>query len=76
MPIFEYRCADCQTRFERLVRAGTAVQCPMCESGQVVKQLSVIAKPAGAAPALAAMGPGACGTCGHPDGPGACRFDD
>lgn len=74
MPIFEYRCSDCQTRFERLVRSGTTVQCPQCESIQVEKQLSVIAKPAAATSALADVGPGPCGGCGHPGGPGACQF--
>lgn len=31
MPIFEYRCSDCGTQFEKLVRrAEDAVECPQC----------------------------------------------
>lgn len=31
MPIFEYRCSDCETKFEKLVRrADDAVECPSC----------------------------------------------
>ena len=30
MPIYTYRCAACDTQFERLVRGSDAVTCPEC----------------------------------------------
>jgi putative FmdB family regulatory protein len=72
MPIFEYACHDCGQQFETLVRSGTTPECPSCHSTELDKQLSVFATQGSTAQAapLPAMGP--CGTCGHPDGPGAC----
>jgi putative FmdB family regulatory protein len=72
MPIFEYSCHDCGQQFETLVRSGTTPECPSCHSTELDKQLSVFATQGAAAQAapLPAMGP--CGTCGHPEGPGAC----
>ncbi len=46
MPIYEYRCSQCQSTFARLQRVGTpvdAVQCPECGSGEVGRILSVFA---------------------------------
>jgi putative FmdB family regulatory protein len=40
MPIFEYQCGDCGSRFELLVRADTRIACPDCDSGNVVKRFS------------------------------------
>ena len=72
MPIFEYACQGCGNAFELLVRSDTVPECPQCHSHQLDKQLSVFATAAaGAEPAMAA---GPCGTCGHPDGPGACAL--
>ncbi|HMO45522.1 MAG TPA: zinc ribbon domain-containing protein [Rubrivivax sp.] len=72
MPIYEYACHDCGNAFELLVRTGTVPACPACHSQQLDKQLSVFATAAsGPEPALAA---GPCGSCGHPDGPGACAL--
>lgn len=72
MPIFEYACQDCGNAFELLVRSDTVPQCPQCHSHRLDKQLSVFATAAsGPEPAMAA---GPCGTCGHPDGPGACAL--
>lgn len=75
MPIYEYACHDCGREFEALVRSDTVPACPGCQSTRLEKQLSVFATAAAtessAAP-VAAMGP--CGSCGHPDGPGACSM--
>jgi len=70
MPIYEYACSKCGNEFEMLVRSSTAPGCPNCHSIELEKKLSVFA--AGGAAADAA--PAACGSCGHPDGPGACRM--
>lgn len=47
MPLFEYRCADCQKRFTLLVgmsAEATALECPHCKSAQVSKLISRPAK--------------------------------
>ena len=75
MPIYEYSCGDCATAFETLVRPGTTPQCPSCHSTRLDKLLSIFATTS-TAPGPAAAQPGPCGSCGHPDGPGACAFND
>ena len=40
MPIYEYRCRDCNETFEMLVRVGTVVVCPHCGSESLNKSLS------------------------------------
>lgn len=45
IPIYEYSCQACGTRFERLVRgadaAGKGATCPSCESAHVERLLSM-----------------------------------
>lgn len=46
MPIYEYDCASCGSRFDKLVFGPAreqAVLCPTCGSEQVLKRLSLIA---------------------------------
>jgi putative FmdB family regulatory protein len=44
MPLYEYRCLDCNRLFERLVRSwNEATSCPTCASEQVEKQVSTFA---------------------------------
>lgn len=54
MPIFEYKCKQCDKNFERLVFAGEEknVFCPECKSKEVHKEMS----------ATSFMGP-SIGTC-------------
>ncbi|UCE25223.1 MAG: zinc ribbon domain-containing protein [Candidatus Zixiibacteriota bacterium] len=42
MPLFEYKCQECEHRFEELI-SGSDVQvfCPKCKSEKVARQLSV-----------------------------------
>ncbi|MBS3783990.1 MAG: zinc ribbon domain-containing protein [Anaerolineae bacterium] len=40
MPIYEYRCVECGTTFEALVRGKRAVTCPRCGSSSLDKLLS------------------------------------
>jgi putative FmdB family regulatory protein len=40
MPVYEYRCSDCGTTFDALVRAGRSVTCPRCGSSSLDKLLS------------------------------------
>jgi len=43
VPIYEYRCLDCETDFEDLIRNKAdeeALECPACRSRNLVKQMS------------------------------------
>lgn len=41
MPIYEYECATCGHRFEKMVKIGAAAPpCPGCASAEVVKRIS------------------------------------
>ena len=40
MPMFEYRCQDCEKEFEAFVTAQRAAECPACRSTQLTKLLS------------------------------------
>ena len=70
MPIFEYVCDECRTRYERLVMNGNreAVACPKCGSKRNTLQFSTFSagksdgEPRAAAPsAPACCGPRGCG---------------
>jgi putative FmdB family regulatory protein len=69
MPLYEYACPDCSSRFETLVRAwGDTVSCPKCSSTSVERLLSTFAMAGGggkpeAAPAMG-MPRGGGGCCG------------
>jgi putative FmdB family regulatory protein len=71
MPIYEYGCNKCGHEFETLVRSGSVPDCPRCHSTALEKRLSVFAT-AGSTADTTALAAGPCGSCGHPDGPGAC----
>jgi putative FmdB family regulatory protein len=45
MPIFEYLCEDCGTKFEKLVRNGGASElaCPSCGDKHLAQQYSSFA---------------------------------
>jgi len=65
MPIFEFQCSDCGTKFEKIVASSSSlVTCKKCESGKVKKMLSVFAV-SGSSAKFAAAEPGPCG-CGAP----------
>lgn len=74
MPIYEYMCADCGHRFEWLVRGAQTPHCPACDGARLEKQFSVFAVSAKPATSSAPRSAGPCGSCGHPDGPGACAM--
>ena len=65
MPIYEYFCDDCGSKFEQLVRRtedADAVRCPSCGRDHLTTEYSTFAARAG----KAASEPGACGNgmCG------------
>lgn len=41
MPIFDYRCNDCDKTFELLVRASAVPVCPACGGQQIEKLVSL-----------------------------------
>ena len=68
MPIFEYSCDDCGTKFEKLVRRSAdaeAVRCPGCGQDHLTTEYSRFAARSGAAKSAAEPGAG-CGSgmCG------------
>jgi len=72
MPIYEYVCEDCDTRFERIVlNKQQEIACPNCASKKAGIQLSVFATPgngngAAAKSSSSSGGGGSCcgGGCG------------
>ena len=64
MPLFEYQCRECGTKFEKIVPTASAqVVCKQCASPRVEKLLSVFAV-VGSSRSAARMEPGPCGACG------------
>ncbi len=73
MPIYEYSCQDCGTKFEKLIRRDSDLEslcCPSCGEKHLAKELSTFAPQMGggkgAAPAMCPSGgvcptPGKCG---------------
>lgn len=63
MPIFEYRCRDCGTQFEKISYAAKGkIVCKKCASTRVEKLLSVFAVSGASREALPAeSGPCPCG---------------
>ncbi len=48
MPIFEYRCEDCGTKFEKLVRRSEdSVVCPSCGQSHLKTEFSTFAAHSG-----------------------------
>ena len=73
MPIFEYLCQDCGTRFEKLVRSSDSgeILCPSCGQSRSERQLSTFAAHSGAAHA---DGP-ACPSAGGCPNAGMCGMN-
>jgi len=73
MPIYEYRCQDCGTRFEKLVRGQadeSELACPACGRKRLGLELSVFSAPR-SAPSRSSSGP-MCPAGGPCPTPGAC----
>ena len=65
MPIYEYRCKQCEGEFEKYVPgATTAVACPTCASDQVMRKLSVFGLKTVGALQSSGMSAGGGGCCG------------
>ncbi|GBD97187.1 MAG TPA: zinc ribbon domain-containing protein [Nitrospirae bacterium] len=62
MPIYEYKCIDCEEDFEELVSGmDPDVSCPKCSSRNIKKKLSLFGMSGGEKPA-ASSGSG-CSSC-------------
>lgn len=62
MPIFEYRCRDCGSKFEKiLIPATEPVNCKYCQSPELDRLLSVFAVSGAAEIVPAESGPCPCG---------------
>ena len=77
MPLYEYICQDCETRFEALVTGASRPHCPECDGAKLEQQYSSFAMgaPKGKGQFAKSAPParrGGCGTCGDPRGPGSC----
>lgn len=56
MPIYEYRCADCERSVEVLVRPGhdEEAECPACRGAHLTREMSVFAARGGGSNGIAA----------------------
>jgi putative FmdB family regulatory protein len=75
MPIFEYRCTDCQHLFEAIQFGAAPPHCPVCDGVRLQKQLSVFAVNTRSAGVTRSEAVGPCGTCGDLRGPGSCSLN-
>jgi putative FmdB family regulatory protein len=74
MPLYEYKCEECGTRFERLVsHAENQIVCVQCQSKRVKKQFSVFATSVSEGKSTD-IPPSPCGSCESP-GRGQCGIN-
>jgi putative FmdB family regulatory protein len=69
MPIYEYVCEDCGSKFEKLVRNGDAIACPGCGQSHLTTALSTFAAHSGSGKSKAGAEFPSCpgGMCRTPD---------
>jgi putative FmdB family regulatory protein len=70
MPIFEYLCDDCGTKFEKLLRRSAEsndLLCPSCSSKHLTQQLSTFAAHAAGPSSQPSMPSCPGGMCRTPD---------
>ena len=76
MPIYEYRCQDCGTKFEKLVRRSDDASenaCPSCGKNHLQQEYSTFAAHANGSP-KAAERP-SCPSGGMCSNPGGCGMN-
>ena len=75
MPIFEYKCQDCGTKFEKLVRRADQndVNCPSCGQQHLSQEFSTFAAQVSAGPK--SSGAPMCPSGGVCRTPGACGLN-
>jgi putative FmdB family regulatory protein len=71
MPIFEYKCSDCETKFDFLHKSITnieSVNCPSCGSENNKKLLSTFSASTSSAADFGGCADGSCGIPAMPAG--------
>lgn len=64
MPMFEYKCLECDNKFEELVlRGDMIIKCPGCSSANVQKQVSGFSS--SSTPGGGSCSPSSCGKSSH-----------
>ena len=66
MPLYEYICQDCGTRFDTLRSikdADVPIECTHCQSERTVRQLSVFFAQSGGKAVAGTQGGGGCAGC-------------
>jgi putative FmdB family regulatory protein len=69
MPIYEYKCEDCGSRFEKLVRRAAEAsdqECPSCGTKHLTQELSTFAAHANGGGKAAEMPSCPSGRCSNP----------
>jgi len=67
MPLYEYRCKDCGTEFEKTLRFSEAAQlpsCPQCNSLHTRKKISTVISFGASSPGSSSGSGSNCGTSG------------
>lgn len=63
MPLFEYKCSECEDQFEELVSGSDPrIVCPKCGSDKVSRLLSVFAASGGSSSSGLPCGQSSCGS--------------
>lgn len=76
MPIYEYRCRQCDHDFELLIRGNEQPTCPSCSQPELEKQFSVPAAHSARSSQLPIRQSAPSGGCGLPQcGMGGCQMD-
>ena len=68
MPIYEFRCKECDNTFEQLFASSqqkSSASCPECESSETTQLFSVFGVGTLDAVGIPATDMPMCGTCGH-----------
>lgn len=76
MPLFEFRCEDCQAESELLISRQAKSVCPKCKSTRMQKLLSTVSAGAGSKSSLSMLGESCPPPSAGPCGPACCRLPD
>ncbi len=76
MPLFEFRCEDCQSEIELLISRHAKAVCPKCKSTRMRKLLSTVSA-GGVSKSSLSMLEGSCAPVSEgPCGPACCRLPE
>lgn len=66
MPIYEFRCQDCEQDFEKIILgSANEVKCPHCQSDRVIKKISAFSFKSGSK-FVSSSTSGGCSSCSSP----------